>query len=137
MIRAFTVHNVITHGYKKEPRSAAYPVCVVSRRGPRGEPWLQQVQVFFIFYLCNPRLIDVASQYIVVEIRKLFYNLTFFQSAVELINKNKSMIHCGTVSGWQSGSAFGSDTKGRRFKSLKIKDLLVVSYSLQAKPLCC
>ena len=58
----------------------------------------------------------------------------FSVHAVELKNKNKSV---GTVSGWHSGSAFGSDTKGRRFKSLKIKDLLVVSYSLQAKPLCC
>ena len=34
------------------------------------------------------------------------------------------MIQCGTVLGWHSGRAFGSDTKGRGFKSLKIKDLL-------------
>ena len=58
----------------------------------------------------------------------------FSVHAVELKNKNKSV---GTVSGWHSGSAFGSDTKGRRFKSLKIKDLLCRVDSLQAKPLCC
>ena len=34
---------------RKSREGAAYPVCVVSRRGPRGEPWLQQVQVFLFF----------------------------------------------------------------------------------------
>ena len=48
--------------------------------GPEGRTVAAAGAGFCFFYLCNPRLIDVASQYIVVEIRKLFYNLTFFQS---------------------------------------------------------
>ena len=117
---------------KKEPRSAAYPVCVVSRRGPRGEPWLQQVQVFFLmqslFNRCCFAIYCRGDQEIILQ------SNFFSVHAVELKNKNKSV---GTVSGWHSGSAFGSDTKGRRFKSLKIKDLLCRVDSLQAKPLCC
>ena len=54
--------------------------CVLFRAGARGANRGCSRCRFLFFYLCNPRLIDVASQYIVVEIRKLFYNLTFFQS---------------------------------------------------------
>jgi hypothetical protein len=121
--------------YKKEPRSAAYPVCVVSRRGPRGaNRGCSRCRFLFFLFMQSSFNRCCFAIYCRGDQEIILQSNIFSVHAVELKNKNKSV---GTVLGWHSGSAFGSDTKGCRFKSLKIKDLLCRVDSLQAKPLCC